>query len=383
MSELRIVLFGAGGYGDVYVQALLKDRRREGYVLAGVVDPYIDGAPGREALAQAGVPVFDTPQAFYREQGADLAVIATPIPLHEEQACFALEQGSHVLLEKPIAATAEAGRRILQKAQACKRVLAVGFQWCYDRAMLELKADFDAGKLGAPLELRALVLWPRDFAYYGRGTGWAGKNRDAQGREIYDSVASNATAHYLENMLWLTGRGYQGAAIADYQCEVWRANAIETYDTAVLLAHLDNGARLTYVVSHAVEPAQRQDPVFEYRFEKGVARFGALGQTGSELTFTFDTGEVKRYGVTHPDSREKIWTMMDVLREGIALPCPAEAALRHADAIGKMRERQPEAYRFRHIERNAERVWVPGLGMRLIRCYQEELLPSQAGEEQA
>ena len=44
-------------------------------------------------------------------------MIATPIPLHEEQACFALEQGSHVLLEKPIAATAEAGRRIAQKAR--------------------------------------------------------------------------------------------------------------------------------------------------------------------------------------------------------------------------------------------------------------------------
>ena len=45
MSEMRIVLFGAGGYGDVYVQSLLKDRRRENYVLAGVVDPYIDPPP--------------------------------------------------------------------------------------------------------------------------------------------------------------------------------------------------------------------------------------------------------------------------------------------------------------------------------------------------
>ena len=383
MSEMRIVLFGAGGYGDVYVQSLLKDRRRENYVLAGVVDPYIDRAPGREALRQAGVPVFDTPEAFYREHAADLAVIATPIPLHEEQACFALEQGSHVLLEKPIAATAEAGRRIAQKARECGRVLAVGFQWCYDRAMLELKADFDAGRLGAPLDVRALVLWPRDFAYYGRGTGWAGKKRDAQGREIYDSVASNATAHYLENMLWLTGREFQEAAIAEFECETWRANDIETYDTAVLLAQLDNGAKLTYVVSHAVEPAKMQNPVFEYRFEKGVARFGGLGQTGSELTFTFEDDKVKRYGVTHPDSREKIWTMMDVLREGAKLPCPAEAALRHADAIEKMRERQPEAYVFRNIARNSERVWVPGLGAKLIRCYRERMLLSQAGEERA
>ena len=114
-----------------------------------------------------------------------------------------------------------------------------------------------------------------------------------------------------------------------------------------------------------------------------MARFGGLGQTGSELTFTFEDGQVKRYGVTHPDSREKIWTMMDVLREGAKLPCPAEAALRHADAIEKMRERQPEAYVFRNIARNSERVWVPGLGAKLIRCYRERMLLSQAGEERA
>ena len=383
MDTIRIVLIGAGGYGDTYVRALLDDRKRDGYVLAGVVDPYVNSAPGCEKLRDAGIPFYDTPEQFFAADTADLAVIATPITLHEQQALCVIAHGCNLLLEKPIAATPAAGRRIAAAAREKGVLLAIGFQWCYDEAMLSLKADVDAGLLGRPLDLRALVLWPRDFAYYARGTGWAGRKTDACGRPIYDSVASNATAHYLENMFWLCGEGYNGASIAALQGETWRANAIETYDTAVMLGRLDNGAQLTYVVSHALPPEDIQNPMFEYRFENGVARFGAPGATGSGLTVEFGDGTVKHYGVSWPSNSEKIWRVMDALRSGAPVPCPASAALRHADAIALLRDIQPEAHVFKNIGRDSQRVWVPGLKDRLFRCYSERITLTQAGEEKA
>lgn len=383
MDNIRIVLIGAGGYGDTYVRALLDDRKREGYTLAGVVDPYVKNAPGFEKLSAVGVPFYDTPEQFFAADHADLAIIATPITLHEQQALCVFDHGCSLLLEKPIAATPAAGRRIAEAARKNGALLAVGFQWCYDEAMLALKADVDAGLLGRPLDLRALVLWPRDFAYYSRGIGWAGKKLDAHGRPIYDSVASNATAHYLENMLWLCGEGYDGASIAALRGETWRANDIETYDTAVMLGRLDNGAQLTYVVSHALPPEDAQNPMFEYRFENGVARFGAPGDTGSELTVEFANGAVKHYGTSFPGNSEKIWRVMDALRSGATVPCPASAALRHADAIALLRDIQPEAHVFKNISRDSQRVWVSGLKERLFRCYNERITLSQAGEEKA
>lgn len=383
MDTIRIVLIGAGGYGDTYVRALLDDRKREGYTLAGVVDPYVKSAPGYEKLCAAGIPFYDTPAQFFSADTADLAVIATPITLHESQALCVIEHGCNLLLEKPIAATPAAGRRIAAAAREKGVMLAIGFQWCYDEAMLALKADMDAGLLGRPLDLRALVIWPRDFAYYARGTGWAGKKSDSHGQLIYDSVASNATAHYLENMLWLCGKGYNGAALAALRGETWRANDIETYDTAVMLGRLDSGAQLTFAVSHAVAPEGIQDPMFEYRFENGVARFGAPGVAGSELTFEFTSGSVKRYGASWPSNSEKIWRIIDALRSGAPVTCPASAALRHADAIALLRDIQPEAYVFKNICRNSQRVWVPGLKDRLFKCFNERITLTQAGEEKA
>jgi hypothetical protein len=52
------------------------------------------------------------------------------------------------------------------------------------------------GMLGRPKRLKTLVLWPRDFAYYNRND-WAGKKTDQNGRPVLDSVAHNATSHFL------------------------------------------------------------------------------------------------------------------------------------------------------------------------------------------
>ena len=378
MEEIRIVLFGIGGYGDIYVRALLEERARERYSIVGVVDPYAKNARGYAELAAREVPFFDTPDAFFAKKSADLAVISTPIPFHEAHAICAMEHGCDVLLEKPIAATPEAGRRIARTAEQLGRRLAIGFQWCYDEAMLRLKADFDAGLLGAPKRLRAIVLWPRDFAYYRRGTGWAGKKLDRDGNPIFDSIASNATAHYLENMLWLTGKGYEGASITDLRCETWRANDIETYDTLTLLAKLDNGTELNFVTSHAVLPEEIRDPLFEYEFENATVRFDGVGEEG-RIVAEFADGTVREYGASYRSNHEKIWTMLDVMRGKAEIPCPPQAALRHADAIAAIREREPDSRVFRNVCTDGTRAWAPGLAAALRRCYDERILLSETG----
>lgn len=382
--QTSIVLIGIGGYGDVYVRALTRQKARENIIIAGVVDPFARSARGYEILKEMGVEFFNTPEEFYAAHTADLAVISTPIPLHEPQAIFAMEHGSHVLLEKPIAATPEAGRRIEEAALRTGKKLAIGFQWCYDEAMLKLKADINSGLLGAPRSLRSLVLWPRDFAYYSRGTGWAGKKFDKNGNAIFDSVASNATAHYLENMLWLAGEGFKGASLRDAKVETWRANDIETFDTVTLVGTLENGAEITFVVSHAIHPDALQNPMFEYEFENATAYFGGYGVDGAQLIAKFKDGSVKDYGISDNGSvgyTAKLWDMIDAIRDDKPIACPAAAALRHADAIALMREIQPDAQVFENIVRTDSFAYVPGLERHLIRCYEEKRLLSDVMKE--
>lgn len=376
MKTIRVLLVGVGGYGAGYVREMLANGSQWGAALAGVVDPYAASSPEYEALKAAGTRFFESLEDFYAENEADLAVISTPIQFHAEQSITCMRHGSHVLCEKPAAATVERVEAMMKARDESGKTLAIGFQWCYDEAMLRLKADVDAGLLGKPIKLKGIVLWPRDLAYYRRGLGWAGKKYTPDGAPIFDSVASNATAHYLANMLWLTGKGFSGASIEEMRVRTARANDIETFDTIAMDARLDNGARLLYITSHATGRDCVQNPLFVYEFEKATVRFGDFGETGDRLKAVFKDGTVKDYGSSAPGGWDaKLKTALAAARgEVVTQPCPAEAALRHTAAMAMIRAQQPEAEVFEasDVRTDEGMVWAPNLGKRLKACFEQE-----------
>lgn len=370
MDNLRVLLVGAGGYAAGYVRELYQNGKAGGLTLIGVADPYAKNSPEYEKLLEMDAKIYDSVEAFYAESSADLAIISTPIPLHAYQATYCMEQGSHVLLEKPIAATMEEAQRILDAQKRTKKHLAIGYQWCYDRAMRAFQQDVRSGLFGKVVSMKALVLWPRNQAYFSRGTGWAGKKYAKDGAPIFDCVASNATAHYLENMLWLSG-----CELTDIRAETFRANPIETFDTLILRGRLGEG-RLTFVTSHAADYRRPEGPMFEYAFEKGRARFGGLGEKGGELTFEFADGTKKEYGVTRPDGGErlsKLWDLVDVIRGAGEIACPAEEAMRHTRVMKEIFEKWPDAQAFDRADIREDQgyMWVPGLYEKLVGAYQQ------------
>ena len=361
-KELRVVLFGTGGYAANYLEAFKKPRREQ-VRLAGAFDPY--------ARDCSVCPLFDDAETMLRETRPHIAIIGTPIHFHAEQAEMAFAHGCHVVLEKPLAATAETARAILRARDQAGKLLNVDYQLCYDPAIRAMKADADAGLFGAPRCLKALVLWPRERAYFLRGSGWAGKKTDGQGRPIYDSVLNNATAHYLMNILFMTG-----APAENIQCATFRANPVETYDTAVMRG-TSAGAEIFIAVSHALAADERLGPVLEYRFERATVRWTRHQEEDSPLTAYFSDGRVKEYGVVDEPYMENLWNMVDAVREGKPLLCTGETALLQTLAIQAMRDRQPEALPFPEawIRREEHIHWVPGLADALKQCFEKETLP--------
>ncbi len=241
-EPVRVVLVALGGYGEVYLAPLLDDARGAGCRIVGGVDPRPEGCRRLADLEARGVPIYPTLDDFYRKHEADLAVISSPIHRHADHTCTALAAGSHVLLEKPAAGcTADVDRMIAARDRA-ERFVAVGFQWSFSESVLALKADILHGRLGRPVRGRALTLWPRTEAYYGRND-WAGRKRDAAGRWILDSPASNAMAHHIHNLLFLLGGAMdRSAEPLLMEARMSRANDIETFDTAAVRLATERGA---------------------------------------------------------------------------------------------------------------------------------------------
>jgi UDP-N-acetylglucosamine 3-dehydrogenase len=74
--------------------------------------------------------------------------IVVPTAIHEEVATAALEAGSHILVEKPIAANLEEGQRLIRKAHEVDRKLMVGHIVRFNPAMQLLKQKLKEEILG-------------------------------------------------------------------------------------------------------------------------------------------------------------------------------------------------------------------------------------------
>ncbi len=78
----------------------------------------------------------------------DAVIIATPVSTHFPLAMAALEAGKHVLIEKPIAATSEQARTIIETAKERGLVAAVDHTFVYTSAVRKIRSLVEDGSVG-------------------------------------------------------------------------------------------------------------------------------------------------------------------------------------------------------------------------------------------
>jgi predicted dehydrogenase len=105
-----------------------------------VFDP--DAVTAEGVAAAYGASPVTTAEAFVGA-GLDAAVVATPNRTHADLTVALLEKGVHVLVEKPIAATVEDARRMIDAAAANGRVLMVGQVERFNPAVDAVKRAID------------------------------------------------------------------------------------------------------------------------------------------------------------------------------------------------------------------------------------------------
>lgn len=344
MKHCKVLLCGIGGYGITYVNALLDDTSGL-YDFVGCVDPYPEKCTRYAEIVARGIPVYGTLEEFYKEQDAELCVICTPIHLHVPMMVYAMEHGSHVLCEKPLCGDERQIDALIVVRERTGRNVSIGFQWAHAAEMLDCKKDILRGIYGAPVLLKTIVLWPRNTEYYTRGIGWAGKMRAKDGSLIRDSVANNATAHYLFNPYFLLGETIDRARMPDsLESHTWRANPIETFDTAIIRGKFVTGGEVVYVGSHAVDRVR--GPHFVYRFENGTITYRNDGHLYAELTAgTYADGKTTHdYGDPFSDDTRKLRIAAENVVNGTHdTPCSIEAAAVQTKIIAAVHEQNPEA----------------------------------------
>ncbi|MGD2123111.1 MAG: Gfo/Idh/MocA family oxidoreductase [Gemmatimonadota bacterium] len=393
-DRIRVALIGIGGYGEVYLSSLLDEPEGARCEIVGVVDPHPEGCSRLPELVARGTPVYDVPTSLFANQAVDLTVISSPIQLHADHTCEALERGSNVLLEKPAAAVPAEVDRMLHASEGTGRFVAVGYQWSFSTSILDLKRDILAGHFGAPQAGRSLTLWPRTEGYYLRND-WAGRRKDPHGRWILDSPANNAMAHFLHNLLFLMGPKMALSEEPEIvTARLGRVNDIETFDTVAARIQTRGGADLRFFASHAISESEAADPSFTLEFEGGTIVFPggspAPGADGKDslppITAQLADGTVRRY--PSPDETpqvEKLWTCVSAIRGDAVIPCTLETALPHARCIEAIEESGTVPVSFPEERLRTSRTdggalrWVEGLAASLAEAYAVDDWPDLLG----
>ena len=380
MKRIEILLVGIGGYGNVYVDALTNNQKinNTSFCIAGYVDPFPEKCNNLALLIKSGVSRYESIDEYFQKGNvADLAVITTPIHYHYPMTCSALEYGcSAVLCAKPVAGSIQEAYQMIKTRDQCHGIVSIGYQWSFSPVIQALKMDILEGLFGKAIRLKTIALWPRNKEYYERS--WAGKCKSEYGDWILDSVANNATAHYIHNMLFVLGETMNKSAVpVMIRAELYKINNIDCYDTAAFKIITSQGVELFYYGSHAVK--ENYGPIFSYEFEKGTVEYRHNGL----ITASFRNGTTIVYGSPDNADMNDLSHTIDCIRSKKQPICGIETAMSHTVCVNGAHESACGIYTFpesiKRYDYSRKLAWVEGLKEIMLHCYTNTLMPTDAG----
>ena len=162
-KKLRYGFIGAGGIAGAHLQDL---SRRDDVQLVAMAD--LSEAAMLRHRERFGIDgMYEDWNAMLATEELDAVSICTPNKLHEQSTIDALNAGCHVLCEKPLAHSAEAGERMLAAAEANGRKLVIAFQYRFHPRTRFLRQAFDGGAFGNILYARVRALRRRGIPNWG------------------------------------------------------------------------------------------------------------------------------------------------------------------------------------------------------------------------
>lgn len=198
-TPVHFGIVGCGWFGRVHVERLSEISN---VCVAAVCDPE-PGAAQKLALQvpahlrpEAGVAVYTDVDALLAHPGLHAVSINSPNRWHVPQILAALQQGLHVLCEKPLTLVPDEVTQVVTATQAADRVVAVAYQSRYRRDARLLRLALQSGKWGRVTSVSVFAC--EDWVTPNVGT-WRHDPARCLGGYFGD-----ANGHQLDALFWMT-----------------------------------------------------------------------------------------------------------------------------------------------------------------------------------
>ena len=288
MEKVRIGIVGMGNMGKYHADYLIK-----GKVAHAELSAVCSTSPEKLSAYKDAVAIFGNGEEMIRSGSIDAVLVATPHYQHTSLGICAIENGIHLMVEKPISAhKADAERLIEVSTQHPDIVFGGMFQLRTEPRYMKLKKLIADGDLGDIVRINWIITdWFRTEAYYASG-GWRATWKGEGG-----GVLLNQCLHQLDALQWLVGMPSKVRSFA--QCG--RFHNIEVEDNVTAYLEYPNGATGVFVSSTGEAPGSN-------RFEIAGTR-GRVVLENDQIKFTRNESCMLEHSKNSPIgfSKPEVW----------------------------------------------------------------------------
>ncbi len=307
-APVKIAVVGAGLIGKRHIEAIAASGS------AAMVHSIIDPDPATSAIArQLGAPYFPTLEAMVSNGAPDGVILATPNRFHLEDTLYCISKGIPVLVEKPLAVTAEEGLKIVMASEEKGIPVLVGHHRRHNPIVQKAKAEIEAGRIGKVVSVQATCWFYKPDDYF--NVTW---RRQTGGGPIYINLI-----HDIDLLQHFCG---PVETVMAMQANTARSHEVE--DTAVITLRFENGALGTVNLSDTIvapwswELTARENPAYPVT---GQATYWIGGTHGSL--------ELPAMRTWHQQHTRSWWEPIDARHVPVRSTDPIEAQIKHFSAV--------------------------------------------------
>ncbi len=279
MKTVRVGIVGIGNIGTAHTNLIYSDGV-DGFLLTAVCDI----SQERKEYCKLNYPnvsFFDDYEEMITSGKIDAVIIATPHKFHADMAITALNNGLHVLVEKPVDVTVTKAKELNDVAKKSGKVFAIMFNQRTNPVFIKAREIVKGGHLGELKRTNWIITnWYRSQKYYNSASWratWSGEG---------GGVLLNQAPHNLDLWQWICGMPDEITAF----CDIAKYHNIEVEDDVTIFARYKNGATGTFITTTGEYPGTNRLEISGDKgkivLESGTLKWWKLPE--SERDFCFD-----------------------------------------------------------------------------------------------
>ena len=260
---MRYALIGCGRISTNHIKAAVNNNL-EIVAVCDIVSEHMENLLEKHGLqSDESIKRYTDYREMVKENRIDLISIATESGLHGEIALYCIEQGIHVIIEKPMAMSLDEADKIIALSEEKGVKVAACHQNRFNIAVQEMRKALESGRFGKLSHGSIHVRWNRNRDYYTQAP-WRGTWQQDGG------ALMNQCIHGIDLLRWMMGDEVECVyGVTKQQFHSY----LEAEDLGMAVVKFKNGAVATIEGTTNVYPQNLEETLYLFG-EKGTVKLG-------------------------------------------------------------------------------------------------------------